>query len=214
MAVKIVIVDDHAMVREGFKQLLSLDASFEVVGEASDGYECLNLVNKTNPDVILLDINMPNLDGLQTLRIMRQQNMNNKVIMLTIHNDVDYVIKAMSYQCNGYVVKDSDFDTLKNAILAVNEGEIFVEPKLTVSLNSNLAKRDTKQDVISELTKRELDVLILLSSGMLNKEIAYKLNISERTVKNHISSMFKKIGVSDRTQAAVFAIKNNIISIK
>ncbi|MFR1766488.1 MAG: response regulator [Lachnospira sp.] len=214
MAVKIVIVDDHAMVREGFKQLLSLDASFEVVGEASDGYECLNLVNKTNPDVILLDINMPNLDGLQTLRIMRQQNMNNKVIMLTIHNDVDYVIKAMSYQCNGYVVKDSDFDTLKNAILAVNEGEIFVEPKLTVSLNSSLAKRDTKQDVISELTKRELDVLILLSSGMLNKEIAYKLNISERTVKNHISSMFKKIGVSDRTQAAVFAIKNNIISIK
>lgn len=214
MAVKIVIVDDHAMVREGFKQLLSLDASFEVVGEASDGYECLNLVNKTNPDVILLDINMPNLDGLQTLRIMRQQNMNNKVIMLTIHNDVDYVIKAMSYQCNGYVVKDSDFDTLKNAILAVNEGEIFVEPKLTVLLNSSLAKRDTKQDVISELTKRELDVLILLSSGMLNKEIAYKLNISERTVKNHISSMFKKIGVSDRTQAAVFAIKNNIISIK
>ncbi|MFQ7575673.1 MAG: response regulator [Lachnospira sp.] len=214
MTVKIVIVDDHAMVREGFKQLLSLDASFEVVGEASDGYECLNLVNKTNPDVILLDINMPNLDGLQTLRIMRQQNMNNKVIMLTIHNDVDYVIKAMSYQCNGYVVKDSDFDTLKNAILAVNEGEIFVEPKLTVSLNSSLAKRDTKQDVISELTKRELDVLILLSSGMLNKEIAYKLNISERTVKNHISSMFKKIGVSDRTQAAVFAIKNNIISIK
>lgn len=214
MAVKIVIVDDHAMVREGFKQLLSLDASFEVVGEASDGYECLNLVNKTNTDVILLDINMPNLDGLQTLRIMRQQNMNNKVIMLTIHNDVDYVIKAMSYQCNGYVVKDSDFDTLKNAILAVNEGEIFVEPKLTVSLNSSLAKRDTKQDVISELTKRELDVLILLSSGMLNKEIAYKLNISERTVKNHISSMFKKIGVSDRTQAAVFAIKNNIISIK
>lgn len=214
MAVKIVIVDDHAMVREGFKQLLSLDASFEVVGEASDGYECLNLVNKTNPDVILLDINMPNLDGLQTLRIMRQQNMNNKVIMLTIHNDVDYVIKAMSYQCNGYVVKDSDFDTLKNAILAVNEGEIFVEPKLAVSLNSSLAKRDTKQDVISELTKRELDVLILLSSGMLNKEIAYKLNISERTVKNHISSMFKKIGVSDRTQAAVFAIKNNIISIK
>lgn len=214
MAVKIVIVDDHAMVREGFKQLLSLDASFEVVGEASDGYECLNLVNKTNPDVILLDINMPNLDGLQTLRIMRQQNMNNKVIMLTIHNDVDYVIKAMSYQCNGYVIKDSDFDTLKNAIIAVNAGEIFVEPKLTVLLNSSLAKRDTKQDVISELTKRELDVLILLSSGMLNKEIAYKLNISERTVKNHISSMFKKIGVSDRTQAAVFAIKNNIISIK
>lgn len=214
MAVKIVIADDHAMVREGFKQLLNLDDSFEVVGEASDGYECLNLVNKTNPDVILLDINMPNLDGLQTLRIMRQQNMNNKVIMLTIHNDIDYVIKAMSYNCNGYVIKDSDFDTLRNAILTVNEGEIYVEPELTVSLNSNLAKRDTKKDIISELTRRELDVLILLSSGMLNKEIASKLNISERTVKNHISSMFKKIGVSDRTQAAVFAIKNNIISIK
>ena len=184
MAVNIVIADDHKMVREGLKCLLELDKAYNVVGEAGDGYECLDVVSKTNPDIIIMDINMPNLDGLQTLKIMRQENINKKVIMVTLYDDVDYLIKAL------------------------------VEPSLTVMLNSSLARRDVKKSMIDSLTKRELEILKLIAQGLLNKEIAAMLNISERTVKNHISNIFKKIDVSDRTQAAVFAIKNGIVEIK
>ena len=182
--------------------------------QASDGYECLNLINKTHPDVVLLDINMPNLDGLQVLSIMKQQKMKSKVIMLTIHKDVDYLIEALDAGCDGYVLKDSDSETLKKAIFDVYNGETFIEPSLTVLLNSSLAERDVMKDKLSELTKREVEVLKLIASGMFNKEIASTLCISERTVKNHVSNIFKKIEVSDRTQAAVFAIKNNLVDIK
>ena len=211
--INVVIADDHKMVREGLKQLLELDDSFCVVGEASDGFECLNIVNKKNPDVILLDINMPNLDGLQTLKIMRQQNMNNKVIMLTINDDVDYLIKAIDYNCNGYVLKGSEFEILKNAIHTVHNGETYIESSMTTVLNSSLAKRDVEIEKLEELTPREIEVLKMITKGNLNKEIAVSLNISERTVKNHVSNIFKKIDVSDRTQAAVFAIKNNLVDI-
>lgn len=212
--INIVIADDHKMVREGLKQLLELEPSFAVVGEASDGYECLDIVSKVKPDIVLLDINMPNLDGLQTLKIMRRQGMTNKVILLTINSDADYVIRAMDYKCNGYVLKDSDFDTLKNAITLVNDGEIYIEPSLTTDISSNLVKREIVKERLENLTVRETEVLKMLSKGLLNKEIAAALNISERTVKNHVSNIFKKINVSDRTQAAVFAIKHNIVDIK
>ena len=159
-------------------------------------------------------INMPNLDGLQVLSIMKQQKMKSKVIMLTIHKDVDYLIEALDAGCDGYVLKDSDSETLKKAIFDVYNGETFIEPSLTVLLNSSLAERDVMKDKLSELTKREVEVLKLIASGMFNKEIASTLCISERTVKNHVSNIFKKIEVSDRTQAAVFAIKNNLVDIK
>lgn len=214
MAISIVIADDHAMVREGLKCLLELDDLYEVVGVASDGYECLDVINKTNPDIIILDINMPKLDGLQTLKIMRQEKIQNKVIIVTINDDVDYLIQALDYECNGYVLKNSEFDILKEAINTVVGGDTFIEPRLMNLLNSNLAKRDIKKSMIDALTKRELEILKLISKGMLNKEIASQLNISERTVKNHISNIFKKIDVSDRTQAAVFAIKNGVVDIK
>ena len=196
MSVNILLADDHRMVREGLKQVLELDHDIDVISEASDGYECLNLINKTHPDVVLLDINMPNLDGLQVLSIMKQQKMKSKVIMLTIHKDVDYLIEALDAGCDVY------------------NGETFIEPSLTVLLNSSLAERDVMKDKLSELTKREVEVLKLIASGMFNKEIASTLCISERTVKNHVSNIFKKIEVSDRTQAAVFAIKNNLVDIK
>ena len=223
MSVNILLADDHLMVREGLKQVLELDHDIDVISEASDGYECLNLINKTHPDVVLLDINMPNLDGLQVLSIMKQQKMKSKVIMLTIHKDVDYLIEALDAGCDGYVLKDSDSETLKKAIFDVYikncffdvyNGETFIEPSLTVLLNSSLAERDVMKDKLSELTKREVEVLKLIASGMFNKEIASTLCISERTVKNHVSNIFKKIEVSDRTQAAVFAIKNNLVDIK
>ena len=211
--IKIVIADDHRMVREGLKQLLELDENFCVVAEASDGFECLNMVNKLNPDIILLDINMPNLDGLQTIKIMRQQNMKHKVIMLTINDDVDYLIKAIDYDCNGYVLKGSEFETLKTAITTVYNGETYIEPSMTSVLNSSLAKREVEIEKLEELTPREIEVLRMITKGCLNKEIAASLNISERTVKNHVSNIFKKIDVADRTQAAVFAIKNNLVDI-
>lgn len=209
--INILIADDHLMVREGLKQLLELEGDIKVVGEASDGYECLNMIVKTNPDVILLDINMPNLDGLQVLTIMKQQHMRNKVIVLTIHNEIDYLIKSIDLKCDGYVLKDSNCATLKKAIGTVYEGASYVEPKLTPLLNLSLAERDVLKDKLNDLTNRELEVLKLISKGLFNKEIALALGISERTVKNHVSNIFRKISVSDRTQAAVFAIRNNII---
>lgn len=213
MAVNILLADDHRMVREGLKQLLETDSEINVVAEAGDGYECLNLTNKTKPDIVLLDINMPNMDGIQVLNIMKQK-MLCKVIVLTIHNEIEYLVKALEIGCDGFILKDSDFDTLKKAIFSVYSGETYIEPSLMPLLNSSLAERDVLKEKVSDLTRREMEVLKMIASGAFNKEIALTLNISERTVKNHVSNIFKKIGVSDRTQAAVFAIKNNIISIK
>lgn len=214
MAVNILLADDHRMVREGLKQLLETDSEINVVAEAGDGYECLNLTNKTKPDIVLLDINMPNMDGIQVLNIMKQQKKLCKVIVLTIHNEIEYLVKALEIGCDGFILKDSDFDTLKKAIFSVYSGETYIEPSLMPLLNSSLAERDVLKEKVSDLTRREMEVLKMIASGAFNKEIALTLNISERTVKNHVSNIFKKIGVSDRTQAAVFAIKNNIISIK
>ena len=214
MPVNILLADDHRMVREGLKQLFEMDDNINVVSEADDGYECLNYANKTQPDIILLDINMPNLDGLQVLDIIKSQKMKCKVIILTIHNEIDYLIKALDKGCDGYILKDSDFDTLKKAIMTVYKGETYIEPSLVPLLNVRLAERDIMKDRTNELTRREIEVLRMIAAGSSNKEIASVLNISERTVKNHISNIFKKIDVSDRTQAAVFAIKNDIITLK
>lgn len=214
MSVNILLADDHKMIREGLKQLLEMYDDIKVVGEAGDGFECLNLADKTHPDVILLDINMPNLDGLQVLNIIKTQKMDCKVIVLTIHNEIEYLIKAIDFNCDGYILKDSDFDTLKNAIMTVYEGQTYIEPTLVPLRNVRLAERDLMKDKSKELTRREVEVLKMIASGSSNKEIASTLSISERTVKNHVSNIFKKIDVSDRTQAAVFAIKNDIIKLK
>ena len=214
MAIRILIADDHSIVREGLKQLLELDGDIVVVGQAGDGYECLSLLNKLKPDVLLLDINLTNLDGLKVLTIMKEEKMEAKVLILTIHNEIEYLLKAVDIGCNGYVLKDSDSALLKKAIYNVYNGEMYIQPSLTPLLNSNLSDRDNYKDKLNELTRREYDVLKLLAEGYFNKEIASTLNISERTVKNHVSNIFKKIGVSDRTQAAVFAIKNGLAEFK
>lgn len=214
MNINIAIVDDHNVVREGIKQLLEIDGEIKVIGEAKDGIECLDMLKYTNPDVLLLDINMPNMNGLQVLEKIRDNSIKVKVLILTIHNEVEYLIKAVNIGVNGYVLKDSDSADLKKAIYAVYNGETYIQPNLTPLLKENLRKKaERKAREFDLLTKRELQVLELLSEGLLNKEIAYKLDISEKTVKNHISNIFKKINVSDRTQAAVYAIKNNIIDI-
>lgn len=213
MAIEIMIVDDHSMVREGLKQLLELDGDIVVIGEASDGVECLNLLETNVPQVILLDINMPKMNGLEVLEKIKEQKIDTKVIILTVHNEIEYLLKAVEIGIDGYMLKDSDSNELKKAILSVIQGENYIQPDLIPLLNSKMIERDIDKEKLELLTKREIEVLKLLSYGFYNKDIGEKLSISERTVKNHISSIFRKIEVADRTQAAIFAIRNNLINI-
>ena len=211
--IRVMITDDHSLIREGLKQLLEFDGSIEVVGEASNGVECLEKLEKCNPEVLLLDINMPEKNGIEVLKQMKVEDSKVRVLILTVHNEMDYLMKAVDIGVDGYILKDSESAELKKAIKAVRDGENYIQPSLIPALNSQLLNRDTDKDKISLLTNRELEVIVQVANGMFNKEIATNLNISERTVKNHISNIFKKIDVSDRTQAAVFAIKNNIIKL-
>lgn len=207
------LVDDHALIREGIKQLLEFDGSMKVIEQASDGEECLEKLNHITPDILLLDINMPNVNGIDVLEEIRKKQLPVKVLMLTVHSEVEYLIKAVDIGADGYILKDSGSLELKNAIHCIMEGNSYIQPSLIPALNSRLVNRDVDKDKIETLTKRELEILTQIASGMFNKEIALNLNISERTVKNHISNIFKKIDVSDRTQAAVFAIRNNIVRL-
>ena len=213
MAINVMIADDHSMIREGLKQLLELEGDFKVIAEACDGVECLNKLETVTPDVLLLDINMPNMNGLEVLQKMKEKRMKIKVLVLTIHSEVEYLLKAVDIGVNGYLLKDSESAELKKAILAVVNGDNYIQPSLIPVLNSKMIDRDKDVMKIESLTRRELEVLKNLSIGMYNKEIAEKLDISERTVKNHISNIFKKIEVTDRTQAPLFAIRNNLITV-
>lgn len=213
MSTKVMIADDHSLVREGIKQLLEFDGSIKVVSEASNGVECLDKLGDHIPDVLLLDINMPEKNGLEVLDEIKKKGYDLKVLILTVHNELEYLIKAVDIGVDGYILKDSESAELKKAIRSVLSGENYIQASLIPALNNRLANRDIDKDKIDLLTDRELEVLIGVANGMINKEIATNLNISERTVKNHVSNIFKKIDVSDRTQAAVFAIKNNIITL-
>ena len=211
--IKVMIADDHELIREGLKQLLELEGDIEIVSEAANGVECLEKLKKVNPDVLLLDINMPKQNGIEVLQKIRDRNIKVKVLILTVHNEVEYLVKAVDIGVNGYLMKDSTSEELRKAIYSVMNNENYIQTSLIPLLNSRLVARDIDKEKIEELTKREMEVLIKIANGMSNKEIASTLSISERTVKNHISNIFKKIDVSDRTQAAVFAIRNNIIKL-
>ena len=213
MPVTIMIADDHSMVREGLKSLLELDGDIQVIEEAVDGEDCLEKLKTCKPDVLLLDINMAKKNGLEVLQCINKSNLKVKVLVLTVHNEVEYLIKAVDIGVDGYILKDSESAELKKAIFAITKGENYIQPDLIPALNSKMIEKNSDKDKIDSLTKREFEVLKLLAVGMYNKEIAEKLNISERTVKNHVSNIFKKLEVTDRTQAAVFTIRNNLIKI-
>ena len=213
MKTKVMITDDHSLIREGIRQLLEFDGSIEVIAEASNGVECLEKLEVLSPDVLLLDINMPEMNGIDVLKKLKETESDVKVLILTVHNELEYLLKAIDIGVDGYILKDSESSELKKAIDIICKGENYIQPSLIPALNNQLANRDIDKDKIDLLTSREYEVLIQVANGMSNKEIATNLNISERTVKNHISNIFKKIDVSDRTQAAVFAIKNNIIKL-
>lgn len=211
--IEVMLVDDHKMVREGMKQLLEFDNEIKVIAEASGGAECLEILKEKIPDVLLLDINMPEMNGIEVVKKIRKNNIPVKILMLTVHKEVEYLLHLMDLGIEGYILKDSDSAELIKAIEAVIKGEVYIQAELMPALNSKLVKRDMDRDKLDMLTDREIEVLKLVAEGKFNKEIAAQLHISERTVKNHISNIFKKIDVSDRTQAAVFAIKNNMIII-
>ena len=213
MAIKIMIADDHSMIREGLKNLLELDGDIQVIAEAVDGEDCLNKLQVVKPDVLLLDINMPKKNGLEVLKSLKSKKSKLKVLVLTVHNEIEYLMKAVDIGVNGYVFKDSESAVLKKAIFTVAEGESYIQPSLIPALNAKMIETNKDAEQIKSLTKRELDVLKLLAVGLYNKEVGKRLEISERTVKNHVSNIFKKLGVTDRTQAAVFAIRNNLVQI-
>lgn len=209
--IEIIIADDHMMIREGLKQLLELDGTMKVIAEANDGEECLNLLNKKiHPDILLLDINMPKKNGIEVLEYIKQNKIPVKVLILTVHNEVEYLLKAVDIGIDGYLLKDSSYDELKEAIDVIISGKTYIQPSLLPALNESMEDYALDKEKIECLTKRELDVLRLISEGCSNKKISDELTISERTVKNHISHIFRKIDVEDRTQAAVFAIRNKI----
>ena len=209
--IEIIIADDHMMIREGLKQLLELDGTMKVIAEANDGEECLNLLNKKiHPDILLLDINMPKKNGIEVLEYIKQNKIPVKVLILTVHNEVEYLLKAVDIGIDGYLLKDSSYDELKEAIDVVISGNTYIQPSLLPALNESMEDYALDKEKIECLTKRELDVLRLISEGCSNKKISDELTISERTVKNHISHIFRKINVEDRTQDSVFAIRNKI----
>lgn len=211
--INVMLTDDHALIREGIKHLLEFDGSIKVIEEANDGIECLEKLKQVTPDILLLDINMPNMNGIEVLEELKSMDSPVKVLMLTVHSEVEYLVKAVDIGANGYILKDSGSTELKLAINAIVNNDSYIQPSLIPALNSRLVNRDIDKEKLDTLTKRELEILTQVAGGMFNKEIAINLNISERTVKNHISNIFKKIDVSDRTQAAVFAIRNNIVNL-
>ena len=209
--INVLLADDHMMVREGIHQLLELEDNISVVGEAGDGIECIDAIYKLRPDVVILDINMPKMDGLSVLKKIRESNIGCKIIVLTFYNEIGIVQDAVKSGANGYILKEADSTLLVKAINIVTNGERYIQPSIAAMLRQS--KIIEQQNRAEALTKRELEIIKLLVGGLYNKEIADYLNISEKTVKNHISSIFRKINVSDRTQAAVYAIKNNLVEI-
>lgn len=211
--IKVMIADDHALIREGIKQILELENDISVIGQASNGEEAFEMATELNPEVILLDINMPKLNGIETLRKFKDMGIKSKVIILTIHEDKEYILKTLKLGANGYILKDSSADTLIEGIRAVYKGEKYIQPSVAELVSESSSYDDycnTSLVKINSLTKREYEVLILIAEGLNNKDIAERLYISEKTVKNHVSNIFKKLDLNDRVQAAIFAYKNNI----
>ena len=196
--IKAMIVDDHIMVRESIKYFLEMDGDIKVIDEASDGIDCIEKLKKLSPDILLLDINMPNMNGIEVLKKMKEEDKLVKILLFTAYEKTDFLLQAFDLGVDGYILKKSNSKELKKAINIIISGDSYIQPSLLPLLNSRLISRNLEQKKIKLLTKRE---------------IAINLNISERTVKNHLSNIFKKIDVSDRTQAAVFAIRNNIVQL-
>jgi DNA-binding NarL/FixJ family response regulator len=215
--IRLVIADDHPIVRDGLKKLLSLEDDLEVVGEAGDGREVLERVQELEPDVLLLDLRMPNLDGLAALQALQQANRNTKVIILTASEDKNEFVQAMKLGCSGIVLKQTAPDLIVKSIRKVNAGEIWLDSNTTAAVMRQFstatefaAANHTKARERSPLSQREREIVALVAQGYKNKEMAEKMFISEQTVKNHLHNIFDKLGVSDRLELALYAIHKGL----
>lgn len=211
--INIMIADYRAIIREGLKNIVEFDENIQVVAEAGDGKECVNNLLVVDPDVLLFDINMLEVNGIELLEPICRRKKRPKILILTVHNEIEYLIKAINMGVDGYILKDSDSQELINAIKYVYKGNKFVQPSFISFLNSKCIMNDIDNDKIRLLSERELELLKLIVSGFTNKEISSKLYISECTVKNHLSNIFRKIDCADRTQAAIFCIRNRLVDI-
>ncbi|MCI6159395.1 MAG: response regulator transcription factor [Selenomonadaceae bacterium] len=224
MAITVMIADDHALLRQGLKRVLNFEDDLKVVGEAEDGQETLARVLLLKPDILLLDLNMSGLTGLEVLKQMKAAHSKTKVIVLTIHDSDNYVLELLKNGALGYVLKDVDPDTLVKAIHIVNKGKPYIYPQLAErifgveAVEGDVSK---KADAVIEerrrachLTAREIDVLKCVAKGMSNADIGETLGVSEKTVKNHMTSIFRKLKVNDRTQALIYVLKKNLIALE
>lgn len=208
--IKVIIADDHALVREGLRRLLEFDPKIDVLTEVGDGQGAINMVRKLRPDVVLMDVNMPGTDGIVATRVIKREMPSVRVVALTIYEDEE-VIEMVKAGVSAYVLKDVAGSELIDTIYKVMNGEVVIHPRVANRLVRELTRSDQKKDTV-RLTKRERDVLNCLVKGHSNKEMADSMFISEKTVKNHLTSIFRKLGVKDRTQAAVYALKNHIVA--
>lgn len=213
MSIRILLADNQILVREGIKKIFERDDKLEVVCEVYNGEDCLEKIKIENPDVIIIGINIPKKNGIEVLKELRKRKSDVKVIFLTNHDEIEYINYIMENGANGYLIKDVDSSELLDAVYSVVRGERYIQKNIESKFNSYKELLNSDRNKIVQLTTRELEVLKKLTVGMLNKEIATNLNISERTVKNHIFSIFKKIEVTDRTQAAIFSIRNKLVDV-
>jgi len=227
MTTKIVIIDDHQLFREGVKRILDFEPSFEVVAEGDDGSEAIELVEQYQPDVVIMDINMPTINGVEATGQLIQKYPEAKVIILSIHDDENYVTHALRTGATGYLLKEMDADALIEAVKVVADGGSYLHPRVTHNLVKEYRRLSADENgsdkYISKveirrplhlLTRRECEVLQLLADGKSNRGIGEALFISEKTVKNHVSNILQKMNVNDRTQAVVVAIKNGWVEVR
>lgn len=217
--IRVLLADDHPIVRDGLKKLLSLEDDIEVVGEAAEGRQVLERLQELEPDVLLLDLRMPNLDGLSTLQAMQALGRKTKVIILTASEDKNEFVQAMKLGCQGIVLKQTPPDLIVKSIRKVHAGEIWLDSHTTAAVmrqfaqpmdSSPTAMPTGKTRERSPLSQREREIVALVAQGYKNKEMAEKMFISEQTVKNHLHNIFDKLGVSDRLELALYAIHKGL----
>lgn len=212
--IRVLIADDHPIVREGLRTILGFQEGIEVVGEASDGLEAVDLAQKLLPEVVLMDIRMSKLNGVEATRRIKAHNPEIGVIVLTNYDDDRYVFEGVEAGASGYLLKDISSDELSEAIHRVARGESLMAPSVLRKVLDEFAHRAEERELPHEgLTPRELEVLQALAQGLKNEEIAKELFITGKTVKSHLGSIFSKLGVNDRSQAILYAIKHKLVDI-
>jgi len=212
-AARVLVVDDQTLFRTGLTSLLAEDERVEVVGQAVDGADAVKQAIKTKPDVVLMDIKMPNVDGIEATRQITEAVPGIKVLILTTFETDSQVIQALKAGASGYVLKDSSAAAIISSIVAVMSGERVMASAVANRVLEMLTGTATPKEFYDGLTNREIEILKLLANGMANKQIAYRLKISEKTVRNHVSNMYEKLGIYDRSQAVLYAVKKGLVEV-